>query len=163
MDAQRKPVRGEFLVYLETDAAAERQIFPSEDFVVERVPDLSSAYLARSKDAEAPEEVAVQRLRQAAGETCRIFPVLEDNEGHRLLPTGHINLLFEDALAETDLAAWLDHRGLALISRSKMRPSALTVSPVSPQERLELVVRRLREDPEVEFAEQDVLMRFQRE
>ncbi|UWQ84379.1 hypothetical protein [Leisingera caerulea] len=163
MDVQRRPVEGEYVICSSDDNLTEEKLLLLGDFIVDRVPELENTYVARSKDKHVPDDLVRRKLCEMIGPHCKILNVLGDDDGQKFLPTGNISVLLTHGVSEAELSDWTANRNLTLISRSKWRPLAITVTPSSKTENLHAVVRALKDDPLVKIVEQDVLLRLVRE
>ena len=164
MDVKRKPKAGVFVVRLPARQQAAQRPPASEDFLIDEIAELPGAFLVRATDSDMPTDALRARLRSLFGARARVLNVLEDAEGHTLIPTGNISVLLGEALSKRKLEDWARGKHLRVVSRSKWRPSAVVLTTdMQPSNDIDETVRALVRDPDVEIAEQEVLTGFKRE
>ena len=142
----------------------QKEIAKIVDFDISTITERPRAYLARPLSSDTPVDALKHRLHEIFGQKARILNVLEDEKGHLFFPTGNISVVFTQELPQKQLKKWAQANRLQVLSQSKWRPRAVVLA-TEKDDSLELIntLRKLRNDPHVEVAEQEVLTKFQRE
>lgn len=153
-----------FVVWQAAKKLNQKKIDQIVDFDISALSEPPYGYLARVAGSHATAEVLKDRLHEIFGQKARILNVLEDDKGHLFIPTGNISVVLTHEVPQQNLKDWAQANRLQVLSQSKWRPQAVVLATEKddPSDLLK-ALRDLRNDPNVEVAEQEVLTKFQRE
>jgi hypothetical protein len=159
----RSAAHGLFVILPSSGSSKRLRVGDHDHFKIEEVPELPGTYIARVKDMDVPDDKSRRRLQDFAGNDYVVSNVLEDAQGHTFIPTGNINVLLASPMPEDKLQQWAAANDLRLVVQSKWRPKSVVLQMDSDIGDVKDTLRKLRADPEVEVAEQEVLSKFKRE
>jgi len=105
-----------------------------------------------------------QKLNDVVGDKAVVAPVLVDEEGQRLFPTGHFQVRFKTPADDELLAAFAERHGLQLTKRNRWAPQQAEFALRPDDARyLPEVTDALQAEPLVDDAWPDVRAAFRRE
>jgi len=105
-----------------------------------------------------------EKLNDVVGEKAVVAPVLVDEEGQRLFPTGHVQVRFKTPADDELLAAFAERHRLQLTKRNRWAPqqAEFAVKPDDPRY-LPEITRAVQAEPAVDDAWPDVRAAFRRQ
>jgi hypothetical protein len=103
-------------------------------------------------------------IKQVVGDEALVAPLLSDEGGHRLVPTGHLQVRFKTEPSDDELAAFADQYGLTLASRNdwSRAQAEFTIGPKDTRYPPD-IVNRIAGDKNVRAAWPDVKASYKRE
>lgn len=79
-----------------------------------------------------PAAAATERLLHVAGEDAHVLPVLEDEHGTPLYPTGRLGVRFKKPIADPELQHFAARHDLELVAKNEFQPHQATFAPREP-------------------------------
>jgi hypothetical protein len=130
---------------------------------VEPLESRSDSVLVRIKGGPRGPRRGWERVRELAGEHTPVHPVLTDEDGNELYPTGIVQVRFHQPPADEELERFARTNGLRVVERNRYQRSQVKLEPLSAAAYLPDVVAELECADDVRTAWQEVLTRYHRE
>jgi hypothetical protein len=105
-----------------------------------------------------------EEINKIVGDEALVAPLLSDDEGHRLVPTGRLQARFKSEPSDDELAAFADRHGLTLSKRNAWSPAQAEFS-IRPEDGRYPpdIVDRIAADTNVRAVWPDVRAAYKRE
>jgi hypothetical protein len=110
---------------------------------VEPFQDDEHLFLLRLRGEVGDPRVAWEHVQKAVGAEAIVAPVLMDEEGHTLYPTGTVMVRFDEAPSDDGLREFAATHRLAIRDRNRYQPAQVSFSIIDPSDTYlpDLVVR----------------------
>lgn len=151
-------VRGEKLAKLKRRA---KRLAKCEEIKLFR-DDEERFLLTLAGEADDP-RIAWEYVQKAFGAEAVVAPVLTDEAGHTLYPTGTVHVRFDRTLSDDELQAFAATYRLGIQERNRYQPAQVSFSITDPTDTyLPELMDRLSEAPGVKAAWQETKARYRR-
>jgi hypothetical protein len=129
---------------------------------VEALKGSDGLMLMRSRQETPDAKAAWELLRRELGDEEIVYPVLLDESGHHLYPTGEISVRFQSAPTDAQLKRFATSHGLRLQSRNEFMPQQAIFEQVDPGNRyIPDLVQEIADAKDVQFAWANTLSRYE--
>jgi len=161
MSTKRKPTSGVVIIGA-LSAKTRRKVERELSAKLESANGVKDVLVADGRTGDP--KTLVTTINSIVGSEALVAPVFSDDEGHKLLPTGHFQVRFKESPDDQELAKFGATHGIALIRRNKWsnRQAEFAVSP-NDSRFLPDIAEDLSADTAVDAAWPDMWAAFQRE
>lgn len=157
----RSPVKDAAVVIGPLSAAMRSRIARALGASVAPVPGAKDAFVIESAPGE-PREL-FRKINDLVGSKALVAPVLADQDGKRLFPTGELQVRFHDVPSDDAIAAFVKRHSLGQAKRNKWAPKQVAFALRRDDRRfLPEITERIGADRTVDKAWPDVRARYRR-
>jgi hypothetical protein len=164
MGSERTPVEDAVVVVGEISEGLESRIAEASGAKVEHVPGRPDMIVVELPKTAKDSRAARQRLGQLLHGRAMIEPVLTDETGARLFPTGCIRVNFHEPQPEEMLKSFAKRHNIRFLSRNRWQEKLADFSSMPEDKRSVIdIAKEVAKDETVEAAWPDVVGSFKRE